>query len=49
MNRLQREALCTEAFSKKPAEFYVVIDDLNQKLRFRTRGGRAAPSSPDAS
>jgi multidrug efflux pump subunit AcrB len=29
--------------------FYVVIDDLNQKLRFRNRGGRAAPSSPDAS
>lgn len=29
--------------------FYVVIDDINQKLRFRNRGGRAAPSSPDAS
>jgi hypothetical protein len=27
MNRFKLEALCTEAFTKKPAEFYVVIDD----------------------
>jgi hypothetical protein len=27
MNCFEREALCTEAFTKKPAEFYVVIDD----------------------
>jgi hypothetical protein len=27
MNRFKLEALCTEAFTKKPAEFYIVIDD----------------------
>jgi hydrophobe/amphiphile efflux-1 (HAE1) family protein len=29
--------------------FYVVVDDVSQKLRFRSRAGRGAPSSPDAS
>jgi hypothetical protein len=27
MNSFEREALCTEALAKKPAQFHVVIDD----------------------